>query len=496
MKKWCSLLVLFILIFSIIDLSNTNGVSYAKEKDNEVSGRAVSNNFFVSLVHSLKNIFSGTVGQDFTRDPIAAKDLRLTRENNNVILYWNEEINQITGRSIFSTSFDVVKKFFNNLFGKVGNIPEPGPELPPSAPYNLRAFALSDTQIRLTWEIDQLSENINIESGFKIERRQVGASDENFIQIIVVGPGVTSYQDTNLNPSTTYEYRVRAYNNYGNSPYSNTAQATTLSTQLQQYVLGYRIYRIKSDNGENIVDKIITNTREDFQCDRLLTGCNYRDENLPPGDYKYFVKGVLIYQDRLEEGYTISNIVDVTIEQSQGSSGSDGGRTGRRSRTGSGTTGSGTVCSEQWLCGSWGSCINNIQRRSCIDLNNCNNVVPKVNKPSETRSCTTVRAPFGEDQFEQGEEQAGEIQGVLQNKMVRQIITIAVIILALLFLLFLGLRTNIFNKKEDNYYRIYKEVINSVKLAKKQGFSDNEIIKELKNKGWTYEQIKDIMKRV
>jgi superfamily II DNA or RNA helicase len=43
----------------------------------------------------------------------------------------------------------------------------------------------------------------------------------------IVGAGVTSYTDTGLTASTTYQYRVRAYNVGGDSAYSNTASATT-----------------------------------------------------------------------------------------------------------------------------------------------------------------------------------------------------------------------------------------------------------------------------
>jgi len=62
-------------------------------------------------------------------------------------------------------------------------------------------------------------------SGFKIERKTGSGS---YFQIATVGAGVTSYSNTALNASTTYYYRVRAYNAAGNSDYSNEASATTL----------------------------------------------------------------------------------------------------------------------------------------------------------------------------------------------------------------------------------------------------------------------------
>ncbi|MCA1628325.1 MAG: fibronectin type III domain-containing protein, partial [Acidobacteria bacterium] len=92
---------------------------------------------------------------------------------------------------------------------------------PPATPGNLVATATSSSQISLTW-----TDTASNEDGFKIERCQ-GAGCTNFTQIGQVGAGVTSFGNTELAPSTTYVYRVRAFNSGGNSDYSNTAQATT-----------------------------------------------------------------------------------------------------------------------------------------------------------------------------------------------------------------------------------------------------------------------------
>ncbi|MHC4091442.1 MAG: fibronectin type III domain-containing protein, partial [Planctomycetota bacterium] len=53
-----------------------------------------------------------------------------------------------------------------------------------------------------------------------------------FSTIATVGANVTSYSSTGLTPGTLYRHRVRAYNEAGNSAFSNTASATTLTEGL------------------------------------------------------------------------------------------------------------------------------------------------------------------------------------------------------------------------------------------------------------------------
>lgn len=90
----------------------------------------------------------------------------------------------------------------------------------PPAPSTLSATAASSSRITLTW-----ADNSSNESGFKIERK-TGVSGT-YIQIATAGATITTYLDTGLAASTTYYYRVRAYNSVGNSSYSNEAFATT-----------------------------------------------------------------------------------------------------------------------------------------------------------------------------------------------------------------------------------------------------------------------------
>lgn len=93
--------------------------------------------------------------------------------------------------------------------------------IPPVAPSVLAATPVSNSQINLTWVDNDVTE-----TGFKIERC-TGLDCTDFAEIGVVGVNVTGYSDSGLAGSTSYSYRVRAYNGIGDSDYSNPASATT-----------------------------------------------------------------------------------------------------------------------------------------------------------------------------------------------------------------------------------------------------------------------------
>ena len=89
----------------------------------------------------------------------------------------------------------------------------------PIAPDNLSASAASSSQIDLSW-----NDNSSDETGFDIERSLDG---DGFTPYASVGAEINSFSDTELASSTTYFYRVVAYNSNGDSGYSNTSSAIT-----------------------------------------------------------------------------------------------------------------------------------------------------------------------------------------------------------------------------------------------------------------------------
>ncbi len=153
---------------------------------------------------------------------------------------------------------------------------------PPVAPTNLTATAVSSSQIDLTW-----TDNADNEKGFKIER--------NSLQIDIVGANVTSYSDTGLDPSTTYTYRVRAYNDEGDSAYSNDALATTPSESVEDPIWPRPVHIGVSTGHPNITAGTIGCRVKDSNGTLYLLSNNhvYADENrasignnvLVPGPY-------------------------------------------------------------------------------------------------------------------------------------------------------------------------------------------------------------------
>ncbi len=92
---------------------------------------------------------------------------------------------------------------------------------PPAAPSALSAVAVANTQINLAWV-----DNATNETGFMLERKT--GSGGTYAQVALIGGGVKVYSDNAVTAATTYFYRVRATNSYGNSAYSSETSVTTL----------------------------------------------------------------------------------------------------------------------------------------------------------------------------------------------------------------------------------------------------------------------------
>jgi hypothetical protein len=94
----------------------------------------------------------------------------------------------------------------------------------PAAPSNLSAAAASSSVVNLSWTDNDTAPNRA--TGYDVEDSTDGVT---FTQVATASAGATSFAVGGLQPSTTYTFRVRAFNSIGNSAYSNTASATTLA---------------------------------------------------------------------------------------------------------------------------------------------------------------------------------------------------------------------------------------------------------------------------
>jgi len=102
---------------------------------------------------------------------------------------------------------------YSNTLSIIFGYPEP------NAPHNLNLTPHSPDQINLSWDYD----NDPPVDGFYIERKSGSAS----FQCIDTLELVTTYPDSGLSPSTSYFYRIIAFNSTGNSVPSEEAGATT-----------------------------------------------------------------------------------------------------------------------------------------------------------------------------------------------------------------------------------------------------------------------------
>jgi hypothetical protein len=89
----------------------------------------------------------------------------------------------------------------------------------PVAPYYPSLDSVTDRSINVRW--NDYSDN---ESGFKVERR---AGTGAWAQVASLAENSINYLDDGLNPASPYCYRVRSYNEMGDSTYSNVVCAQT-----------------------------------------------------------------------------------------------------------------------------------------------------------------------------------------------------------------------------------------------------------------------------
>jgi regulation of enolase protein 1 (concanavalin A-like superfamily) len=91
----------------------------------------------------------------------------------------------------------------------------------PAAPTGLSGAVVTNRRIDLSW-----ADNSSNETAFFLERATNSSFTQN-LATTTLSSDATSYQDTSVVPSTTYYYRIRAYNTGGYSAYSDVVDYTT-----------------------------------------------------------------------------------------------------------------------------------------------------------------------------------------------------------------------------------------------------------------------------
>lgn len=120
-------------------------------------------------------------------------------------------------------SFDILcaKIYSSGLQLKQRRLEDIVSPVTPGGPTDLVAQGISSAQINLSW-----TDNSTDETSFKVERKTTGGS---FAEVASVGPNVTTWSDTGLDPESAFIYRVRAYATGKTYGYSNEDSAQTFA---------------------------------------------------------------------------------------------------------------------------------------------------------------------------------------------------------------------------------------------------------------------------
>ncbi len=146
------------------------------------------------------------------------------------------------------------------------------PPPPPVAPSNLSAAGISETAISLSW-----TDNATNETAYRVERSPDGLN--NFATIANLASNATGYTDTGLSAGTTYDYRVAAVNDSGDSGFANASGTTDAPPP-------YTNYGASSDTAmAGNVSGSVANTRSD---DGSMQSITERDSGGKPANrYAY-----------------------------------------------------------------------------------------------------------------------------------------------------------------------------------------------------------------
>ena len=116
------------------------------------------------------------------------------------------------------------------------------------------------------------------------------------------------------------------------------------------------------------------------------TSLTFTDSGISEGSYNYTISAF----DKVGHNQGSSVKIEIEVESSGGSS--SGGSSGGSFRVIGGEAENSYVCSENWQCSEWSDCENEIQTRTCTDLNSCgtSNGKPTTEQQCETTTSTNL----------------------------------------------------------------------------------------------------------
>jgi hypothetical protein len=162
----------------------------------------------------------------------------------------------VFNRTLTAGERQTVSEYLNSKYGLVAAVPP--------TPTNLVANAISTNQISLSW-----SEVLTNGGATQISVARSTNSAGPFAGVATVVNSST-YVDTNLLAGTTYYYEVQAINLTGWSPFSNEAQATTMTNGVS-LPFGDLVLWLKGDSG---LTQLGMNTPVGFWADQSGRGNN------------------------------------------------------------------------------------------------------------------------------------------------------------------------------------------------------------------------------
>jgi fibronectin type 3 domain-containing protein len=173
----------------------------------------------------------------------------------------------------------------NSGYSNEASATTPAAPTPPAAPSLLTAAAPTSDRVNLAWR-----DNSNNEEGFEVERK-VGSGA--FVLLSTTAANATSLADRQVQPNTTYTYRVRASNSGGKSAYSNEATVKTPALPAPPTAPSALTVTAASTSSLRLTWQDNSNNEERFEIERRTgTGAFTRIFTAPPNTKTHLDTGL------------------------------------------------------------------------------------------------------------------------------------------------------------------------------------------------------------